>query len=159
MPVTVPPERVRALERHCLLFFTGLSRNAGEIAAVQIKNTPHKQAELIKMHAMVDQALLIVANNHDLRDFGALLHESWQLKRGLTDVITNDHIDDAYTKARRAGAIGGKLLGAGGGGFVLVFAEPAKHVEIRKAMTGLLEIPFHFDHVGSQIIYRGYQEA
>mgnify|MGYP003394204716 CR=1 FL=1 len=158
-PITVSMERMRELERYCMLFFTGLSRNAAEIAAVQIKNTPNKQVELMKMHAMVGQAADIVTGGHDLREFGSLLHESWQLKRGLTSVISNDHIDASYAKARHAGALGGKLLGAGGGGFILVFADPEKHVEIRKAMAGLLEIPFRFDHSGSQIVYRGYHEV
>lgn len=158
-PVIVSVDRVRDLERHCMLFFTGLSRDAEGIAAVQIKNTPHKQDELVKMRAMVGQAIEILGESRDLRDFGALLHESWQLKRGLTDVITNSHIDGIYAKARKAGALGGKLLGAGGGGFVLVFASPEKHAFIRNAMVGILEIPFHFDHLGSHIVYRGYQEA
>ncbi len=159
VPLAVTEARARELEGHCMLFFTGLSRNAAEIAAVQIKNTPNKQVELMKMHAMVGQATDIVTGRHDLREFGSLLHESWQLKRGLTNVISNDHIDASYAKARHAGALGGKLLGAGGGGFILVFAESAKHAEIRKAMTGLLEIPFRFERSGSQIVYRGYHEA
>jgi len=158
-PITISAERLRELESHCMLFFTGLSRNAAEIASVQIKNIPHKQAELTKMRSMVGQAIDILTSHRDLRDFGALLHEGWQLKRGLTSVISNDHIDTAYANARKAGAIGGKLLGAGGGGFILVFAEPAKHSEIRKTMGDLLEIPFAFDHLGSQIIYHGFHEA
>ncbi len=158
-PITISAARMRELESHCMLFFTGLSRDAASIAAVQIQNTHNKQAELTKMRAMVGHAIDILGNGKDLRDFGALLHEGWQLKRGLTSVISNDHIDVSYAKARHAGAIGGKLLGAGGGGFILVFAAPEKHADIRKAMGGLLEIPFHFDHLGTQIIYHGYQEA
>lgn len=158
-PITISFGRINELQSHCLLFFTGLSRNAAEIAAVQIKNTPNKKTELVKMHAMVDQAIDILSGGHDLREFGLLLHESWMLKRGLSDLITNAHIDRAYGAARRAGAVGGKLLGAGGGGFILIFTDPKKHSAVRNAMKGLLEIPFQFEHLGSQIIYHGLHES
>lgn len=158
-PVTILPERLAELEKHFLLFFTGLSRNASDIASEQIKNTPQKEAELKKMHGMVQQAIDILNDGRDVREFGQLLHEAWQLKRGLSHVITNNTVDQAYDTARRAGAIGGKLLGAGGGGFMLVFAEPEKHPQIKKAMTNYLEVPIRFDHLGSQIVYHSYQEA
>ena len=94
-----------------------------------------------------------VLNGNDLLKFGRLLDESWKLKRTLSDKISSAYIDDLYSTAIRAGAVGGKLLGAGGGGFVLFFAEPSRQGEIRQALKDLLEVPFKFEKLGSQIIF------
>ncbi len=150
--VTIPWEKKRHLESHLMMFFTGFSRMASEIASHQIKNIPKKGKELKTMYQMVQQALKIL-NSDNIVGFGKLLHESWKLKRSLSDKISTPFIDDLYESARSAGAIGGKLLGAGGGGFVLIFAEPDKQKAIRRKLKKFLEIPFRFEDLGSQIIF------
>ena len=153
-PITVSATVREALQSHLMLFFTGFSRTASEIAAEQIMNAHAKEKELKAMHGMVDEAIKILNNGEsDLRDFGKLLHESWTLKRGLSSKITNGNIDEIYEAARAGGALGGKLLGAGGGGFMLIFAEPAAQPIIREKLKKLLCVPFQFESLGNQIIY------
>ncbi len=150
--VTVGPERLGELQSHLMLFFSGFSRTASEIAATQIKNTPNKTKELTEMYGMAVQALDVLKSGN-IVDFGKLLHESWQLKRSLSEKISTSHIDEIYNAARDAGAQGGKLLGAGGGGFVLIFAKPEDQPKIRTRLKDFLEIPFKFESLGSQIIF------
>jgi D-glycero-alpha-D-manno-heptose-7-phosphate kinase len=151
-PVTIPPAKLNILQDHLMLFFTGFSRTASAVAETQIKNIPQKKAELSRMHEMVQEAIEVL-NGKDLLKFGRLLDESWQLKRSLSDKISNAHIDDLYATAIKAGAVGGKLLGAGGGGFVLLFVEPSSQDKIRQALKNLLEVPIKFENLGSQIIF------
>ncbi len=150
--VTLPWEEKRRLEGHLMMFFTGFSRMASEIAAHQIKNIPKKKSELKAMYQMVAEAITLLNKNNFIA-FGKLLHENWKLKRTLSEKITTPYIDEIYATARRTGAIGGKLLGAGGGGFVLIFAKPEYQAAIRRKFRGLLEIPFRFEELGSQIIF------
>ena len=152
-PVILEEERVNALQEHLLLFFTGISRNASEIAAEQIKATTRKASELRRMHEMVDEAVEILKSAEDLGAFGRLLDESWRLKRSLTEKISTSQIDEMYDAACQAGAIGGKLLGAGGGGFLLLFARPEDQPKVNDALDGLLHVPFRFEHSGSRIIF------
>jgi len=152
-PVTISPQRLEMLQNHLMLFFTGLSRTASEIAAEQIKETPNREHTLKEMHQMVHEALAILNGDSDLTDFARLLHEGWQLKRSLTDRISTPHIDDIYSTALKAGATGGKLLGAGGGGFMLLFARPELQARVRENLSGLLQVPFRFESSGSQIIF------
>jgi len=119
-----------------------------------LKTTPQKTTELKAMMEMVGEAVKVLNSHRDsYDDFGRLLHETWQLKRGLTTQITNRQIDEIYEAARKAGALGGKLLGAGGGGFILLFARPEDHVKIKEKMGKLLYVPFQFHDLGSQIVY------
>ena len=150
--VTIGVDKMKTLQSHLALYFTGFSRKASEIAAHQVKNIPKKQSELKRMYEMVDQAIGIL-NGNNLVEFGKLLDESWQLKRSLSDKISTPHIDAIYETTKKAGAIGGKLLGAGGGGFVLIFAPPERQAKIREKLKNLLVIPFKFEHLGSQIIF------
>lgn len=150
--ITISSEKLKLLEKHLMLFFTGFSRNASDIAAEQIKNTPQKKRELTLMYQMVDEAISLL-NTSRFLDFGKLLHESWQLKRSLSHKISNHHMDDIYNTAIRAGARGGKLLGAGGGGFMLFLVEPEKQAKVRDTLRHLLHVPFEFDDLGSQIIF------
>jgi len=153
-PVIIKPETTRELQDHCLLFFTGFSRFASEIASEQIKKTPEKKNELIIMQEMVNEALKILAGeNVNIGDFGKLLHESWKIKRSLTNKITNDAIDSIYDIAIKTGAVGGKLLGAGGGGFILFIARPELHESIRHKLKDLLNVSFKFENTGSSIIF------
>ncbi len=150
--VTLPQERLKKLQSHLLLYFTGFSRTASKIAAHQIKNIPKKITDLKIMYEMVQQATDIL-NGGNLKDFGELLHESWKLKRGLSDKVSTAHIDNLYDKARREGAIGGKILGAGGGGFILFFVSPSKQKTFKEKFRKLLQVPFKFENLGSQIIF------
>ena len=154
-PVEISDERIEKLQDHMLLFFTGISRTASNIVSEQIKNIPNKTGELHIMRDMVDEALKIIKRGGDwLQDFGKLLNESWQLKRSLSSKVSNEIIDKIYAKALESGALGGKLLGAGGGGFLLIFAKPERHQKIKESLRNLIHIPFEFENQGTQIIYR-----
>ncbi len=104
------------------------------------------------MYGMVDEAVELLAGGGDLREFGRLLDEGWKLKRGLSTRVTNDGIDEMYETALGAGAIGGKLLGAGGGGFFLLMVEPDLQERVASALTGFLRVPFKFEDLGTQIV-------
>jgi D-glycero-alpha-D-manno-heptose-7-phosphate kinase len=145
-------ERLEDLQRHLMLFFTGFARTASEIAVEQIKNIPKNKNELIAIAKMVDEAVAILNDKSDISEFGKLLHESWQIKRRLTDKISSPHIDQIYEAALSAGALGGKLLGAGGGGFMLIFARPQDQGRIKERLKDLLWVPFQFENAGSQIV-------
>lgn len=152
-PVILKVEKLHQLRNHLMFYFTGLSRIASEIAKKQIENTSNKKKELKVMHEMVNEALsILTSENTDITEFGKLLHESWMLKRSLTDKISTFQIDDIYGEARSAGAFGGKLLGAGGGGFMIIFARPEDQPRIAEKLKGLLRVPFEFESSGSQII-------
>ena len=152
-PVITNHSRLQELQDHLMLVFTGFSRFASEIAKSQIKNTHKRKSELTSMCRMVDEALKIVIENGDIKDFGRLLHESWKLKRSLTDKISTPEIDDIYNTAYKSGAMGGKLLGAGGGGFMILFVEPDKQPRIKKSLKNVLHVPFKFENSGSEIIF------
>lgn len=142
----------RCLAKYLMLFDTGTYRIASEIAAEQIRVTPWKQDELMTMQKMVYEALEILESG-DILDFGLLLGESWKFKRSLTSKISTPRIDSIYKIGCKAGAIGGKLLGAGGGGYMLFFVEPDKQHKVRLALADLLYVPFKFETRGSEIIY------
>ena len=152
-PLVVPAQRKEALNDHLMLFFTGLSRISSEIAKAQVANIEKKSDELHRMRAMVDQGVQILCDGHDIRSFGELLHSGWMHKCAMSDQISNSRIDAVYDTARKAGAIGGKLLGAGGGGFMLLFVEPEKQAAVRDALSGLIYVPFKLETAGSQVIY------
>ncbi len=143
--------RTSALEKRLLLFFTGTQRFASEIARSQVANFNRKADELKKIAAMVPVAVECLALG-DFDAFGDLLHETWMLKRDLSEKISNPETDALYERARSAGALGGKMLGAGGGGFMLFYAPEEKQASVRKALAGLLEIPFRFGSEGSRVV-------
>jgi D-glycero-alpha-D-manno-heptose-7-phosphate kinase len=142
-----------------MLVFSGFTRFASEVATEQIRNTSAKEKELKKLHKMVDQAIDILSGNGDIIEFGQLLHESWCLKRSLSSRITNQNVNILYEKALKCGAIGGKLLGAGGGGFVLLFVRPEYRESLKKGLKDFLEVKFKFETDGSQVIYYNPQET
>ncbi len=152
-PITLNPKRLDSFQDHLMLIFTGFSRTASEIAAEQIKNTPNKNSELKTLHGMVEEAIKILNGGSSLDDFGKLLDESWKIKRSLTSQITNSNIDEIYDAAKSAGALGGKLLGAGGGGFMLLFVRPENKRKVKEKLSKLLHVPFRFENSGSQIVY------
>lgn len=151
--ITIKQERLELLQNHLMLFFSGVSRTASVVAGEQIKEIPNKKRELSEMHRMVDEAINILNGDRDLLEFGKLLHENWQLKRSLTNKISTPYTDFLYETATRAGATGGKLLGAGGGGFILFFVKPELQPKVREALDGALFVPFRFESSGSQIIF------
>jgi len=151
--ILLPGARLEELEAHLALYFTGFSRIASEIAREQLRQTPNKTRELDAMRALVDEAEAIVTNPKcPITDFGRLLNQSWNIKRTLTQKITNPAIDEIYDAGLSAGALGGKLLGAGGGGFMLFFVPPEKREALRERLKKLLCIPFKFSTRGSHVV-------
>ena len=152
-PIITNRQRLNQLQDHLMLYFTGFSRYASDIAGEQIKNTVQKKSELMRIYQTVDEAIELITGSGDLTELGRLFHESWLLKRSLTHRISTPDIDAIYETAVAAGAMGGKLLGAGGGGFMLLFARPENHERIKDRLNGLLHVPFRFESGGSQIIF------
>lgn len=152
-PITINAERLDRFHSHLMLFYTGLSRTASEIAEEQIKRTPYNRKELKVMHGFVGSAIDILNGSSDLARFGKLLHENWKIKRSLSHRISTTAIDDIYSAALSSGALGGKLLGAGGGGFMLIYAKPEDQHKIAKKLKKLLYVPFRLESLGSQIIF------
>jgi D-glycero-alpha-D-manno-heptose-7-phosphate kinase len=151
--ILASPTRLMELEKNLALYFTGFSRTASEIAKEQLRVTPHRKKELDMMLQMVDEAEGIIANpGRSLDEFGRLLHESWQIKRTLTQRISNSSIDEIYEAGLEAGALGGKLLGAGGGGFMLFFIPPERRDALRTRLKKLLCVPFTFSNRGSDVV-------
>lgn len=147
-------ERKKNLDDNLMLFFTGFSRISSEIAIEQKKATKNKVKELKEMLSLVDEAERVLINKKsDLSEFGKLLDYSWKLKRGITSKITTNEIDNIYSSAIKAGALGGKLLGAGGGGFILFYVEKDKQKKVKEALSGLLNVPFNFENEGTKIMY------
>ena len=152
-PLIMSEERRQEILDHLLLFFTGLSRFASEIAQKQIDNFDHRQKHLKTITSLVDEAMNVVqSDGRPIREIGELLHQSWQLKRELADSVTTLEIDEIYDAALDAGALGGKLLGAGGGGFVLLFVEPDKQAAVKEILKDLVWVDFGIDDVGSKIV-------
>ncbi|MBI3351123.1 MAG: kinase [Nitrospirae bacterium] len=152
-PIILNQSRLQALQDHFMLFFTGFSRIASEVAKSKIENFKNRVVELTRMHEMVNEALTILQNKGDsLDEFGKLLHQSWLYKRSLSDKVSTPEIDLIYETAIRAGATGGKILGAGGGGFLLLFVKPELQDKIRKKLKYLIHVPFHFENSGSKIV-------
>jgi len=157
-PMILKKDRLVSLQAHCMLIFTGFTRIASEVAAEQVQKTPQNHSELKQMYQMVDQATKILSSDGDLSEFGKLLHENWQLKRRLSSRVSTPEIDGIYEAGRAAGAIGGKILGAGGGGFLLLFARPEDQAKIAAKLDKFLHVPFRFETLGSQIIhYDGFE--
>jgi D-glycero-alpha-D-manno-heptose-7-phosphate kinase len=152
--IILPTARKRSLESSLLLFYTGLSRIASTIAVDQIKNFKNRERQLYRMRSMVDEALNILQDESSpIEDFGELLDESWKLKKTLSSQISNQKIDNIFEVALDAGAVGGKLLGAGGGGFLLLAAPAENHSRIRSALRNLICVPVKFENNGSQIVF------
>ncbi len=151
-PITLHSEKMQELQCNLMMFFTGFSRFAHDIAGAQINNIPKKKKELKLMSQMVNESIKIL-NGSKIDDFGRLLNESWKIKRTLSHKITTDSIDEIYNAGIKAGALGGKILGAGGGGFILFFVKPEKQPKVRKALQNFLHVPFKFEELGSQIVY------
>lgn len=151
-PVIFPHETKRLLNDRLLLYYTGTTRVSSTILKDQGQRTRQNMASLDDIVAL-SQKLLKKLQANDLHGFGEILHEGWMHKRKLANGITNQEIDEYYEKALKAGAVGGKLLGAGGGGFLLFYCEKEHQGSVRRALAGLKETPFSFEPQGSKIIY------
>jgi len=155
-PVTIPRQRLQDLNDHMILVYTGVQRIASRIEEKKIEQMGDHKAELRAIQRYVDDALELLNGNDPIDEFGGLLHETWLQKRKLSEDVTNYNLDEIYENCRKNGAIGGKLLGTGGGGFMLIFVRPEKREEMLRAIPGFIPVSFVFDTTGSQVIY--YQE-
>lgn len=152
-PILLDRQRLEQLERHLILVYTGISRTASEVAQAQIEATARKEQELRTLLQMVEEGVRILQGSGDLESFGRLLHEAWRIKRELTTRISTPLVDQIYEAARGAGALGGKLLGAGGGGFLLLFIRPEEQASVRAVLKGLHQVSVEFENGGSRIIF------
>ena len=152
-PVIISPERKLRLNDNLMLFFTGFSRFSSDIQVEAEKSLKSKDAQLLEMLQLVDEAEQVLTSKTDLTEFGKLLDYTWKLKRGITSKVSTDSIDAIYDKAIKAGATGGKLLGAGGGGFLLFYVETEKQKNVLEALNNLLYVPFEFETAGTQVIH------
>lgn len=155
----VPNDRLMELQEHLMLVFTGKVRTASIVASEQVQTIQSTANELNTMRQSVDDAVDILCSSRDLGEFGTLLNENWQIKRGLTPLISSSEIDAIYNLGLNAGALGGKLLGAGGGGFMLFFVRPEQRHLLSQAVKPLLEVPFKFETAGSKIIFNNEQDS
>lgn len=150
--VTIPQERIKRLNDHLLLYYTGLSRTASEIAKHQIKSMPDNTQAYHEMYDMTLEAVNLLQTDK-LHAFGKLLHKTWKIKKKLSQKISLPHIEQIFDVSLANGALGGKLLGAGGGGFVLLFVPEESQAKVREKLKHLLLVPFKFEQLGSQIIF------
>ncbi len=160
LPVIISPERKRQLNDNLMMFFTGFTRFSSDVQkANSASSTEEKKARLKKMYGLVDEAEAVLTDkNRDLDDFGRLLDTTWRLKKGTGGSVSTDSIDAMYEKGIAAGAFGGKLLGAGGGGFLVFYVQPEKQDAVRVAMQDLMYIPFKFEEGGTRVIHYSPEE-
>jgi D-glycero-alpha-D-manno-heptose-7-phosphate kinase len=153
-PIILGKDRLHELQSHLMLFFTGFSRIASEIAKSKIENFKSREIELNRIGEMVDEGIQILQDRTiPINEFGKLLHQSWLYKRSLSDKVSTPEIDSFYDEAIRAGATGGKILGAGGGGFLLLFVKPKLQSQVRERLKDLVHVPFQFEESGSRVIF------
>lgn len=153
-PIIIHPDRKKQLNDNLLMFFTGFTRFSSDMQKANKDGYDKKIKQLQEMYRLVDEAESILEDEHsDMDDFGRLLDKTWRLKRQTGGAITTNSIDELYEKGMSAGALGGKLLGAGGGGFLVFYVQPEKQAEVMKAMKDLLYIPFKFEDGGTRIIH------
>jgi D-glycero-alpha-D-manno-heptose-7-phosphate kinase len=152
-PLILPADRRKELEQSLLMFFTGFTRFASDFAHDQIENMKSRRSQLRTMRSTVDSAVDILLDKHSpIRELGELLHESWLLKRELAESVSNSKLDEIYEAGREAGAFGGKLLGAGGGGFMVFLVDPQKRESVRDRLKDLIPVSVQFEDEGSKIV-------
>lgn len=152
-PVTYRPEVRSALEQRLLLFYTNLKRDSSEVLRQQDAKTADKFGTLREMRDLVEPLRKVITKGDDLAEFGRILHRGWMLKKSITEEISSSEIDQLYQRGLDAGALGGKLLGAGGGGFLLFYAEPEVQEQLIASLSNLFHLPFAFDGGGTRITY------
>jgi D-glycero-alpha-D-manno-heptose-7-phosphate kinase len=157
-PVPTARPRLNELNSHLLLVYSGIKRTSADIAESYAYSLDQHRRQLRLLGSLTEEALALLTSDRDLSDFGTLLDEAWQIKRSFSSSVSNDAVDSIYQRALKAGATGGKLLGAGGGGFMLFFAPPERHAHIRAELDEFIHVPFRFEFSGSQIIFMDRQE-
>lgn len=160
MPIIISPNRKKDLNANLLMFFTGFTRFSSEVQKVnEVSGSKEKRAILTQMHGLVNEAENVLTGvNNDLDDFGRLLDITWKMKKSTGKSISTDSIDELYSKGITAGALGGKLLGAGGGGFMIFYVQPEKQRAVKEAMKDLMYIPFEFENGGTRVIHYSPEE-
>lgn len=154
LPIIISPERKKQLNNNLMMFFTGFTRFSSEVQKANASDKKDKTIQLKEMLSLVDEAEQILTNkNVDLNEFGRLLDHTWKLKRQTGAAVSTDNIDILYDKGIKAGALGGKLLGAGGGGFLVFYVEPEHQKQVKEAMSELLYVPFEFENGGTRVIH------
>ena len=154
LPVIISPERKQHLNNNLMMFFTGFTRFSSDVQKANASNKADKVNQLKEMLALVDEAeKVLVDKQSGLDEFGRLLDHTWRIKRKTGNTVSTNSIDELYDKGLKAGALGGKLLGAGGGGFLVFYVEPDKQEKVKKAMEDLLYIPFEFEDGGTRVIH------
>ena len=154
LPVIISPERKKQLNHNLLMFFTGFTRFSSDVQKANALSKTDKTVQLKEMLSLVDDAEKVLTNKHaDLDEFGCLLDHTWRLKRQTGSAVSTNSIDELYAKGIKAGALGGKLLGAGGGGFLVFYVQPEKQDSVRWAMRDLMYIPFEFEEGGTRVIH------
>ena len=157
-PMTLTQERIEELNSHLMLFYTGIKRTASNVAESYVNNIESGRRQLSTMNDLLKESIAVLNRGKDISGFGELLHEAWQTKRSLSKKVSNANVDEIYNKAISAGAIGGKLTGAGGGGFMLLFVPPEKQIKVREKLNNLIYVPFRFEFAGSQIVFFSQQK-
>ena len=154
-PVIIAPDRKKQLNNNLMMFFTGFTRFSSDVQKANAASSPiDKYTMLKKMYSLVDEAeKVLVDKSEDLDDFGRLLDETWRIKRKTGASVSTNSIDDLYERGIKAGALGGKLLGAGGGGFLVFYVQPDKQDSVKVAMKDLMYIPFEFENGGTRVIH------
>ena len=152
-PIIMRPERIAELNSHVMLIYTGIVRTASEVANTYVNGIEKQRRQLRIISDLVKEGLALLSGERDIANFGELLHEAWQVKRNLSQHVSSARIDDMYGDAIAAGAVGGKLLGAGGGGFMLLFVPPDRQEAVKQKLRGLIHVPCNFESQGSQIIF------
>ena len=159
LPVIISPEKLRRLNQNLMMFFTGFTRFSSEVQTANAMTSEDKRSMLRDMCALVDDAEKVLTDKcADLDDFGRLLDCTWKLKRRVGAKVTTNSIDALYESGMKAGALGGKLLGAGGGGFLVFYVQPDRQESVKRAMDGLLHIPFEFENGGTRVLYYSPEE-
>jgi D-glycero-alpha-D-manno-heptose-7-phosphate kinase len=156
--MTFPVDRLEELNSRLMLFYTGIERTASDIAGSYVPDMRRRERQLRAIIDMVDRGISILNSKQDITCFGELLHEAWNAKSELSSKVSNSHVDEIYDGARTAGAVGGKLLGAGGGGFMLLFVHPSSQSKVKERLSKLIHVPFNFESSGSQIIFFDAEE-
>jgi D-glycero-alpha-D-manno-heptose-7-phosphate kinase len=152
-PITVLKSRLKELDENLMLFYTGIIRTASDVAKSYVEDIHAKESILKQMQQMVDEGISLLQRRHSIEKIGFLLHETWKAKRSMSGKVTNSSVNELYNHARKHGAIGGKITGAGGGGFLLLFVPTHYQTKVREALGHLIHVPFRFDIHGSQIIF------
>jgi D-glycero-alpha-D-manno-heptose-7-phosphate kinase len=152
-PMTLTRDRAQELNAHLMLFYTGIKRTASDIAQSCIQNLKAKERHVRLLGLLVNEGISVMTGERDICEFGRLLHESWQAKRSLSAKVCNSQVEDLYGQALTAGAIGGKLIGAGGGGFLLLFVKPENRPCVVEKLNKLIHVPFKFEYSGSRTIF------